>query len=796
MRSKYSLPLFLFLIAGISLIAQAQEYSHAKLKAAYINQFAQQITWPNESLLDTFRVEVISSQTELYTELSNLFSTRRIKNRTVSIERTERYTPKSSIRFTNIIIIESLDTETAAEILLKVESKPILVVSEIGSLKDKVMINFYYTDEQKQQLSFEINRYVIEIKQGLQIQPKLLLLGGSKTDAANLFQQQETQLQDERLRALRLQEEINQQTLTIENQQREIVLQQKSIREQEQTIANQQSYLEKQQTALDSLTTEIAKQNVLLIRNLSILKSHRNEIKEQQERIEAQAAQMEKRNDVLRELNNDIVKQQKRIEEQKEILNQQQQQIKTKNEQLLLSLTTILLALLLAFFIFKGYRNKAKINKKLAEKNDAIARKNREIEHQKEEIQQQSELLAEHNHRLEEMVEQRTKEYQLAKDKAEESDRLKSAFLANMSHEIRTPLNAIVGFSQLILAESNLSQAGRDNIDIVTRSSFDLLKLIDDILDLAKIEAGQLVLHPKTISLTDELNVIYRIHKRSLMDLGKAEKVNLELECPVPPQKMLINIDIRRLQQVLNNLLTNSIKFTNQGTISFGFTVKGSTAEFFVRDTGMGIPREQHCYIFQRFGKINNCPDKFHSGTGLGLAISKGLVEQLGGEIWFESDEGKGSSFYFTIPLNTDNNPEKAPTAMPGTASYQGKTALVAEDDENSAFLLKVLLSNLGFNVVLTNNGREAINYIETANTCDVAFLDIQMPILDGYATLTEMRAKGIDIPIIAQTAFAMEQDMARIAAHGFNGFVSKPILKENVVTQLQKVFSGKEKAV
>jgi len=316
MRSKYSLPLFLFLIVGISLIAQAQEYSHAKLKAAYINQFAHQITWPNESLLDTFRVEVISSKTELYSELSNLFSTRRIKNRTVSIERTERYTPKSSIRFPNIIIIESLDTETAAEILLKVESKPILVVSEIGSLKDKVMINFYYTDEQKQQLSFEINRYVIEIKQGLQIQPKLLLLGGSKTDAANLFQQQETQLQDERLRALKLQEEINQQTLTIENQQREIVLQQKSIREQEQTIANQQSYLEKQQTALDSLTTEIAKQNVLLIRNLSILKSHRNEIKEQQERIEAQAAQMEKRNDVLRELNNDIVKQQKRIEEQ------------------------------------------------------------------------------------------------------------------------------------------------------------------------------------------------------------------------------------------------------------------------------------------------------------------------------------------------------------------------------------------------------------------------------------------------------------------------------------------------
>ena len=384
---------------------------------------------------------------------------------------------------------------------MKVESKPILVVSEIGSLKDKVMVNFYYTDEQKQQLSFEINRYVIEIKQGLQIQPKLLLLGGSKTDAANLFQQQETQLQDERLRALRLQEEINQQTLTIENQQREIVLQQKSIREQEQTIANQQSYLEKQQTALDSLTTEIAKQNVLLIRNLSILKSHRNEIKEQQERIEAQAAQMEKRNDVLRELNNDIVKQQKRIEEQKEILNQQQQQIKTKNEQLLLSLTTILLALLLAFFIFKGYRNKAKINKKLAEKNDAIARKNREIEHQKEEIQQQSELLAEHNHRLEEMVEQRTKEYQLAKDKAEESDRLKSAFLANMSHEIRTPLNAIVGFSQLILAESNLSQAGRDNIDIVTRSSFDLLKLIDDILDLAKIEAGRACFTPKQLAL-------------------------------------------------------------------------------------------------------------------------------------------------------------------------------------------------------------------------------------------------------------------------------------------------------
>ncbi|MBN1991014.1 MAG: DUF4154 domain-containing protein [Bacteroidales bacterium] len=788
MQKKYSLLVLTFLIFGIRILVSAQEYSDAKLKAAYINQFAQQITWPNESLLDTFRIKVISNKTELHTELLNLFSTRRIKNRAVSIERDEYFQQRTGIRFPNIIVIEGYDAEIANDIFTKVESSPILVVSEIPENKDKAMINFYYADEQKQQLTFEINRYIIEIKQGLQVQPKLLLLGGSRTDAANLFQQQETQLQDERLRALRLQEEIKQQTLTIENQQREIILQQKSIKEQEQTIANQQAYLEAQQKALDSLTSEIAKQNVLLIRNLSILKSHRNEIKEQQDRIEAQAKQMERRNDVLRELNNDIVKQQKRIEEQKGILNQQQQQIKTKNEQLILSLTTIFLALLSAFFIFKGYRNKVKINRQLAEKNEAIARKNTEIEQQKEEIQLQSELLAEHNHRLEDMVEQRTKEYQIAKEKAEESDRLKSAFLANMSHEIRTPLNAIVGFTQLILEEPHLTQAGKDNVDIVTRSSFDLLRLIDDILDLAKIEAEQLVLYPKTVNLNDELNLIYRIHRRSLDDQDKANKVSLKLQYPDNEGEVFLRVDIRRLQQVLNNLISNSIKFTTEGSISFGYSLNAGFAQFFVSDTGMGIPKEQHCYLFQRFSKINNCPDKFHSGTGLGLAISKGLVEQLGGKIWFDSDEGKGSTFYFSIPLKTGNAPLKQQNEATEGLSYKGKTAVVAEDNENSALLLKVLLSDLGFKVVLASNGREAIKSIETLNGCDVAFLDIQMPILDGYATFTEMRNKGLNFPIIAQTAFAMEQDMQRIAEHGFNGFISKPILKENVVAELHKV--------
>ena len=347
-------------------------------------------------------------------------------------------------------------------------------------------------------------------------------------------------------------------------------------------------------------------------------------------------------------------------------------------------------------------------------------------------------------------------ELRVAKDKAEHLDRLKSAFLANMSHEIRTPLNAIVGFSRLMTIADN-AEDEKLYSDIINQNSEILLQLINDILDLAKIEAGTLEYIRYPMDLGELCRNVYEMHKDRV-------QTGVVLILDNKDTSLIINEDQNRIMQVVTNLITNAIKFTFKGEIRFGFEVREEYIDFYVKDTGMGISEEKIKMIFERFVKLNT----FVQGTGLGLAICRVIVEKLGGEITAESKLNEGSTFRFTIPYKAGKKcpeSEKA-TKCPESGSteprkvLQRRTVLVAEDVDSNFLLLKTLLGKR-CNLLWAKNGEDAVNQFKEHQP-DLILMDIKMPHMDGLEATRLIRSYSKEVLIVALTAFAFEPDKDR----------------------------------
>lgn len=377
--------------------------------------------------------------------------------------------------------------------------------------------------------------------------------------------------------------------------------------------------------------------------------------------------------------------------------------------------------------------------------------------------------------------ERKTMENELlsAKDRAEESNRLKSAFLANMSHEIRTPLNAIIGFSN-ILATAEEEQEKQEYINIIESNNTLLLQLISDILDLSKIEAGTLDFSYSNVELNDILSEIESVVRYRTETCGIQLIAHKGLpSCPIKTEK-------NRLMQVLNNLLNNASKFTSQGSITFGYKLCGRELYFYVKDTGCGIPADKVNSIFGRFVKLNS----FVQGTGLGLSICQTIVEHMGGHIGVESEEEKGSTFWFTIPYQpADVDNKKEDKHQPISVQKDKLTILVAEDNESNYRLFQSILKR-EYNLVHAWDGKEAVNLYKLHNP-QIILMDINMPVMDGYEATREIRKLSLDVPIIAVTAFAYASDEQRVMENGFDGYMAKPIsapqLRQQIAAILQK---------
>ncbi|MEM1257412.1 MAG: ATP-binding protein [Bacteroidota bacterium] len=349
--------------------------------------------------------------------------------------------------------------------------------------------------------------------------------------------------------------------------------------------------------------------------------------------------------------------------------------------------------------------------------------------------------------------------------KVEESEKLKSAFLANMSHEIRTPLNAILGFSEL-LEENNLSEIEKQKcLDNIKSAGHRLSSIISDILDISKLEANRQKLHFAVHNLNrilDRLQEQFRvINENDLLKLTTEKQLSFE--------EAYIETDAVRLEQILSNLIENALKHTEEGKVTFGYVLKGMILEFFVRDTGPGIRKKDQATIFKRFRQVNN-KTKINKGTGLGIPIAAGLTQLFGGKMWLDSEAGLGSTFYFTIPFlprSTTTNLNKKPTI------------LVAEDEETNFLLLEMWLKKY-CHLIHANNGHETVSILEEEKKdIDLVLMDIRMPYLSGIEATKEIRKLNEKIPIIAQTAFIMDDEKEEILNAGCNAMVSKPIQRE-----------------
>jgi len=380
-----------------------------------------------------------------------------------------------------------------------------------------------------------------------------------------------------------------------------------------------------------------------------------------------------------------------------------------------------------------------------------------------------------------------------AKEKAQESDLLKSAFLANMSHEIRTPMNGILGFAGLLKQAELSGEQQKKYIQIIEKSGARLLNIIDDIVSISKIESGTLGINLTETNINNQLQFIYDSLK---LDAGN-KKLKLSFVSPLPEKESIIKTDNEKLYGILSNLVKNAIKYTDKGTIEFGCAKKGNEFEFFVKDSGIGIPKGRLDAIFERFIQADITDKMARQGAGLGLAISRAYVEMLGGRIWVESEEAKGSTFFFTLPCNinskeeNNNLIEKIPEneTKPIISKISGLKVLIAEDDETSEMLLSIELKKFSKEILKATNGIEAIETCRKNPDIDLVLMDIQMPKMNGYQATREIRKFNKNVIIIAQTAFALTGDKDKSIEAGCNDYITKPISKIELQEMIQRYF-------
>lgn len=373
-----------------------------------------------------------------------------------------------------------------------------------------------------------------------------------------------------------------------------------------------------------------------------------------------------------------------------------------------------------------------------------------------------------------------------AKDKAEESDRLKTAFLHNISHEVRTPMNAIVGFSDLLTDPDLTPETRNEFIHIIVAGSNQLLSIITQIVNMATIEAGLEKIYEKEASLNSIFKMIY---DQFITD-SKKKNIVLEYKTGLSDDEDMIKTDETKLIQIISNLVSNALKFTRQGTISFGYILKGKYLEFYVKDTGIGIPEDMHQEVFKRFRQVETSLMREYDGAGLGLSISKAYVELLGGKIWLVSGSGLGSEFYFTIPYyraTSDKMLENGPSGYNKTKFINPVTLLIVEDEIINFTLLKHYLSNANVYLIHAANGSEAVEMCKNNRQIDLVLMDLKMPVMDGFEATTKIREFRPDLPVIAQTAYDRDVDKAKALACGCSGFLSKPIRQEELLDSIIK---------
>lgn len=375
-----------------------------------------------------------------------------------------------------------------------------------------------------------------------------------------------------------------------------------------------------------------------------------------------------------------------------------------------------------------------------------------------------------------------------AKEKAEESDKLKTAFLANMSHEIRTPMNGIMGFAGL-LARDNIDTAKKQKyVEIIKQNSNQLLSIINDLVDISKIEAGQIDLEE------DEMNPEELTQSIADFYYQKAKEKDIVFKVVNKSKDVHLIADETKIRQILTNLIENAFKFTSEGEIRFGYEIKDDFVEFYVSDTGIGMEPGALEIIFERFRQVELSSARKYGGTGLGLSISKAYIEKMGGEIWVDSELGKGSTFYFNVPLELNDQfvEEEGVPVSDEELNWDGKLILIAEDEKVNYKYFEEILFETKVNLLWAENGQVAVDKCMDNDAIDLVLMDMKMPLLNGYDATREIKKIKPDLPVIAQTAYALVGDEAKAIQAGCDDYIHKPIDMDVLIDKIAKYLSKK----
>jgi len=376
------------------------------------------------------------------------------------------------------------------------------------------------------------------------------------------------------------------------------------------------------------------------------------------------------------------------------------------------------------------------------------------------------------------------------KEKAEESHRLKSAFLANMSHEIRTPMNGILGFSELLKNQKLSGEEIKDYIDNIKESGHRMLNIINDIIEISRIESGQVKVNISEVNISEIANSLFSLFETEIASKGISLVIKNK-PCETP---LIIQTDKEKLSSILTYLTRNAVKFTLQGSIEIGCVKNEHFIEFYVKDTGIGVPKEKKQKIFERFVQADYEGNRAFQGAGLGLSISKAFVEMLGGKIWLESEEGKGSTFFFTIPIKEDKfksvgeiiNIEPVPAE-----NLKKLKILIAEDDKISDHLISTIVKPYCSEILHAKDGHETVETCKNIPDIDVVLMDINLPLIDGYQAANLIRNFRHDIILIAQTAFALDSEI-ELYGDIFDDYLTKPLDPEVLIKSISKHVSKK----
>lgn len=382
----------------------------------------------------------------------------------------------------------------------------------------------------------------------------------------------------------------------------------------------------------------------------------------------------------------------------------------------------------------------------------------------------------------------------IAKEKAEESDHLKSAFLANISHEIRTPMNGILGFTGLLKTPGLSQEIQQSYIRMIETGGERMLNIINDLIDISKIESGQMTLTLTPCNINEQCEFLYLFFKPETDRKG----MQFSFHCSLDAERATFNTDSEKLYAILSNLIKNAIKYSDNGAIEFGYLLnprnESRELTFFVKDTGIGISKDKIEFIFDRFIQVENDYKKKYQGAGLGLSIAKAYVEMLGGKIWVESALGKGSTFYFTIRYNheleeirTENYDDQF---RPSEIPLKKLKLLIVEDDDLSSMLQTEIATDYCTEILYAANGIQAVEICRTNPDIDLILMDIQMPVMGGHEATAQIRQFNKEVIIVALTAHVFDNDREKAFKAGCNDFLTKPLSFDFMSELIKKYFN------